>query len=89
VAPGSVSTDFQGLTAMIDSRGSFPMTIYKGFHLRPGHVNLVALSATKISATESLKAISSLKRNCYFAGENQGIVNKSKNLLMSLNLVFN
>ena len=74
LSPGSVNADFQGLTAMIDSGGSFPMTTYKGFHLKPGHMNLVTLSATKISATLSLKAISPLKRNCYFSEENQGLI---------------
>ena len=71
LSPGTVSSDFQGLIAMIDSKGSFPMITQKGFVVKPGHYTAVALSATQISANQNIISIHPTKRKCYFEIENQ------------------
>ncbi len=38
-----------------------------------GHKNLIALSATKISAKENIRGIDPSRRKCYFKDENQGL----------------
>ena len=68
---GSVETDFQGFTAVINNRGSYPLTGLSGIKILPGHYNMVAMSATKISATDDIEAIDSLKRNCLLENENK------------------
>jgi hypothetical protein len=35
--------------------------------LKPGHATLVTLSATRIEATERLRDLAPVKRNCYFS----------------------
>jgi hypothetical protein len=36
---------------------SFPLTLNNGFHIRPGHKNVVSLSMTKISADERIRCL--------------------------------
>ncbi len=36
ISVGSVDTDFEGFTGLIDSSGSYPMLMQKGFHIKPG-----------------------------------------------------
>ncbi len=36
MAGGSVETDFEGFTGLIDSSGSYPMLSQKGFQIKPG-----------------------------------------------------
>ncbi len=55
VASGSVDSDFQGFTAIVTNRDSYPLTRQQGFQLKSGHFNLVGLSGTKISATHSIQ----------------------------------
>ena len=73
-SPGSVSYDHQGFTVAVESKENYPLTKYEGFFVRPGHVNLVALTATKISATERLRTIPPEKRKCLFKEETAKLV---------------
>ena len=74
VSAGSVNNDIQGFMVTVESKENYPLTKYEGFLVKPGHVNIVALSATRISATERLRTIPPLKRKCYFKEENQKLV---------------
>ena len=67
---GTVSADNQGFTAVVTDSGSYPLTLQEGFPLKPGHYNLIGLSATKISADDSIKGIEPSRRQCLFADEN-------------------
>ena len=65
----SISRDFEGLLALITEPGNFPLTNLRGFKVKPGHNNLVALSAIKIDADEDLKGLNRETRNCLFPNE--------------------
>jgi len=36
LADGSVDSDYEGFTGMISNIESFPLTINRGFHIKPG-----------------------------------------------------
>ena len=65
----SISSDFLGFSAMILPSGDFPLTLLGGFEVKPGHNNLVSLSAIKLEAEEDIRDIDPKKRNCYFSDE--------------------
>ena len=67
----SVNSDFQAFTGLIDPRGSFPRPKHRGFQIKPGHKNLVAMSAVKIDASDDIKYLDPSKRNCLFPDETQ------------------
>ena len=70
LAYGSVNTDYQGFTGSISSRGSYPLMDREGFQIKTGHFNLVALTATKVTADNDTKDIAPKARNCLFPEEN-------------------
>ena len=65
----SVSRDFEGFTGLITDSSSFPLTNQRGFEIRPGHNNLVAISAIQISANEDLKILKPEVRKCLYENE--------------------
>jgi hypothetical protein len=65
----SISTDFEGFTGLITDPGNFPLTNLKGFEVKPGHNNLVAISAVKIDAEDDLKDLQPETRKCLFPDE--------------------
>ena len=67
---GTVNGDHLGFTAVVTDSGSYPLTLQEGFPLKPGHFNMIGLSATKISADVSIKTLAALTRNCLFKEEN-------------------
>ena len=69
----SIDSDFQGYTALVTNHGEFPLTYLKGFDVRPGHRNLIALSATKIDADDDIRDIPVSKRKCKFSDEVEDI----------------
>ena len=69
VSGGTVMEDFDGFFAIIDSNEQFPMIKRKSVLIRPGHNNFVAMEATKVSATKSIRSIPKAKRNCLFHDE--------------------
>ena len=70
---GSVDSDFEGFTGYIGGNASFPLLSQGGFEIRPGHNNLVALSASKIDAEEELRGLSEEDRKCRFPDENSNM----------------
>ena len=38
----------------------------QGFVLRPGHENLIAMSAVNTIADQAIRDVPAVKRNCYF-----------------------
>jgi hypothetical protein len=69
LADYSISSDLNGFTALVLPPGDFPLTYFGGFEVKPGHNNLVSLSAIQLEADEDIKDISPVKRNCYFPDE--------------------
>ena len=65
----SISRDFEGFTALITEPGNFPLANLRGFEVKPGHNNLVALSAVKIDADDDLKYLKPETRKCLFPDE--------------------
>jgi hypothetical protein len=65
----SVDSDFEGFTGLIDRIGSYPLMLQNGFQIKTGHNNMIALSATEIDATDDLRSISPINRNCLFPDE--------------------
>ena len=43
------------------------------FQLKPGHNNIIALSATKIDSSEDIRSIEPSRRNCLFPDENKNL----------------
>jgi hypothetical protein len=69
----SITRDFEGFTGLITDSGSFPLTFQKGFEIRPGHNNLVAVAATVIDADEDLRKLEPITRKCLFPDETKNI----------------
>ena len=67
----SITSDIQGFNALIAPRTDFPLTFQKGFEVRPGHKNLIALSATKIDSDDGIRHIDPVSRNCRFPEESE------------------
>ena len=70
LAGGTVPDDFYGFYAIIDAKDQYPMTSRKSILLRPGHNNLVSMTATKITSKD-INDIEPLKRNCLFPGDKE------------------
>jgi hypothetical protein len=73
IATGSSESDFQGFTGLIDSSGSYPLMLQNGFQIKAGHNNIVALTATKVDATDNLKDLDPVSRNCLFPEESENL----------------
>jgi len=69
----SVRNVFQGFTALITNPGSYLLTDLKGFQLRPGQNNMVALSAIMVDAEDNLHSINPNDRGCIFSDETKYI----------------
>ena len=65
----SVSQDFEGFTGLINEPDSFPLSKQRGFQIKPGHYNLVAISAIRIDADDGLKTLTPDARKCLFPDE--------------------
>jgi acid-sensing ion channel, other len=65
----SISRDFEGFTVFVMDPGSFPLSNLKGFEVKPGHNNLVAVSAQKIDADDDLRGLKPATRKCLFPDE--------------------
>ena len=73
LATGSTDKDFQGFSGLIDNSDSYPLILQNGFQIQTGHVNTVALSATKVEASEDLRSMDPVSRNCRFPDENSNL----------------
>ena len=69
----SIDTDYSSFTAVVTDKGSYPLTHLEGFQIKPGHYNFVGLSATKISADDSIRSLSPDDRKCRFRDETYGL----------------
>ncbi len=70
LAEFSVSSDFKGFTAAVIPRSDFPLMSQRGFEIKPGHTNIVALTAIKIDADEKIRDLKPDDRKCLFPEEN-------------------
>ena len=71
ISGGTVSGDFDGFHALIDSDSHYPLMNQKSVLIKPGHTNMISISATRITASDNLKAIPIDKRNCLFPEEHE------------------
>ena len=69
LSASSIDEDNQGFAGLITQGGNFPQRNFGGFEIKPGHKNIVALSATIINADNTLQAMTQNSRNCYFQWE--------------------
>jgi len=69
----SFEADFAGFQVLIDSRENFPFVKRKGFQIKTGHLNQLALTATKIDADVNIYSVDPEKRKCKFSDENEGL----------------
>jgi len=65
----SIGRDFEGFTGLISESDSFPLTNIKGFEIKPGYNNLVAISAVKIDADDGLRKLNPEIRKCLYSNE--------------------
>ena len=66
---GSVAEDFDGFHAIIDANDQYPMSTRKTVLLRPGHNNVVSVSALKVTASEDISSVDPKLRMCLFHNE--------------------
>ena len=71
ISGGTVSGDFDGFYALIDSGNHYPLINQRSVLIKPGHNNLIGISATKITVNGNLKKIPVDKRNCLFPEEHK------------------
>jgi hypothetical protein len=69
LAEFSVNSDFKGFTATVLPPSSFPLLSQNEFEIKPGHINVFAMTAIKLDADEGIRNIEPFKRNCYFEDE--------------------
>ena len=69
----SVQNDFDGFMGLINPSGSFPSTFYERFQIRPGHLNSISITATKIDANDDMKDMHVNDRQCLFSHENSDL----------------
>jgi hypothetical protein len=65
----SVDEDFNGFVAYVASGNTFPLTTKKGFRLKPGHENMVAIKAVDVITDAKTIHIDPELRNCLFHDE--------------------
>ena len=71
ISGGTVSGDIDGFYALIDSDTNYPLMNQRSLSIKPGHTNLIALSPSRITASDNLKTIQVDKRNCLFPEEHK------------------
>jgi len=69
----SQKNDFDGFVGMIHPRGSFPMTSFEGFEIKPGHLNSISVTGTMVEADDSMKDMDVNDRRCLFSHETSGL----------------
>jgi hypothetical protein len=62
-----------GFTGLVSNKGNFPLVYQKGFQIKPGHNNVISLTATVTLASEQLRSLAPWRRNCIFEDETQNL----------------
>ena len=70
ISSGTISENYRGFISIVDGNENYPLTQRKGFLVRPGRANNVAMSAYQVISDPNVKSVSPEKRNCYFTDEN-------------------
>lgn len=65
----SIQTNYDSFTVLVGSPADFPLTNQRGFRVKRGFHNMVALSGTIISADDSLRSVIPDVRGCLFTDE--------------------
>jgi len=65
----SIQSNFDSFTVLVLSPTDFPLTNQRGFRVKRGFHNIVAMSGTIISADDSLRSVTPENRGCLFADE--------------------
>jgi hypothetical protein len=71
ISAGTSNSEVNGFLGLVGARRSFPFFGHEGFNIRPGHVNFIGLSASRIEADDSLRSLDPISRNCRFPEENE------------------
>jgi len=69
----SFPADLKGFRGFISSNRSYPRVYHKGFQIRAGHNNLVAVSATMVEASPDIRHIEPARRRCLFSDETENL----------------
>ena len=77
LSSSSIGDNFQGFIAVVNENNQFPITTERSFLIKPGHDNMIAMGAAKVSAEPNIKRYPAEKRYCYFPDENIGHLHKS------------
>ena len=72
-ATTSVDNDFEGFTGLINPSGSFAMMSLEGFQIKPGHLNAITISGSRIDAEDDMKTMNVNDRSCMFSDENNAL----------------
>ena len=63
--------NLQGFFALVEEGSKYPLVSETSFLIRPGHVSHVAIGATQVVATDGIRGVDPLIRNCYFPDEKE------------------
>jgi hypothetical protein len=69
LSASSIDEDKQGFVGLITQGGNFPQINVGGFDIKPGHKNVVGLTATIITADDQLQNMDQKSRHCSFQSE--------------------
>ena len=70
VSFGTIPDNFRGFVSIVDGAADYPLTQRKGFLIRPGRENNVAISAYQVISDNNVRNVDPSKRSCYFEDEN-------------------
>ena len=70
VSSSTVYENFRGFVTTVDGRDKYPLTSKSSFLVRPGKENFAIISAVQATASEDIRSIEPVKRQCYFKTEN-------------------
>ena len=73
LAPSSKDADFIGLSAFVQSSGSFPLMSQEGLKIKSGYNNITTLTSSIVIADDSIRSLDKQARNCLFPEENAGL----------------
>ena len=69
----SQDNDFDGFFGLINPSGTFPLMSLEGFEIKSGHLNAVALTATRVDADYQMKDMDINDRRCLFSSESSDL----------------
>lgn len=69
----TIPNDFDGFNGLLHPSGSFPFMALERFEIKPGHLNAISITPTRIEADDSLKDLDVSSRQCMFEDDSHDL----------------